>query len=120
MNRMMEALVNRSTLLLIVSIGFITDLTVGCTSPAPLRNDYGRSVEAMKRAQRPDAASAQGIAPMEGLDGRAAQAVIQNYLDTFDKGKTAGQSQALIQPPAGFTEAIGASGLPPGGVATGP
>lgn len=117
---MMEALVNRSTLLLILSIGFITDLTVGCTSPPPPRNDYGHSVAAMKRAQRPDAARAQGIAPMEGLDGRAAQAVIQNYLGTFDKGKPAGQSPALTQPPTGFTEAIGASGVPPGGAATGP
>lgn len=117
---MMEAFVNQSTLLMIVSIGLIADLTVGCASPTPLRNDYGHSIEAMKHAQRPDAARAQGIVPMEGLDGRAAQAVIQNYLDTFGKGKTAGQSQALIQPPAGFTEAIGASGLPPGGVATGP
>ena len=110
----------RTHLVTIVTVAAAVALTVGCTSPAPLRDDYGRSVAAMKRAQRPDAARAQGIAPVEGLDGRAAQAVIQNYLGTFDKGKAAGQSPAPPQPPAGFTESIGASGMPPGGAATGP
>lgn len=111
---------NRKERVTLLAVAAAVALTVGCTSPAPLRDDYGRSVAAMKRAQRPDAARTQGIAPMEGLDGRAAQAVIQNYLATFDKGKASGQSPAPLQPPAGFSEASGASGLPPGGTATGP
>ena len=110
----------RIHLVMIVTVAAAVTLTVGCTSPVPLRDDYGRSVTAMKRAQRPDAARAQGNVPVEGLDGQAAQAVIQTYRGTFDKGKSAGSSSASPQPQAGFSEASGASGLPPGGTATGP
>lgn len=110
----------RIHLVMIVTVAAAVTLTVGCTSPVPLRDDYGRSVTAMKRAQRPDAARAQGNVPVEGLDGQAAQAVIQTYRGTFDKGKSAGSSSASPQLPAGITESIGASGMPPSGAATNP
>ena len=95
-------------------------MTIGCTSPAPLRDDYGRSVTAMKQAQRPDHTRVRGMAPVEGLNGRAAQAVFHQYLGTFDKATEGAPSAAPLQMPSGFNEAVGATGTPPGGNATSP
>ena len=105
---------------LMIIIAIMVVMTIGCTSPAPLRDDYGRSVRAMKQAQRPDSARMRGMAPMEGLDGRAAQAVIQQYLGTFDKANEGAPSAAPLQMPSGINEAVGATGSPPGGNATSP
>lgn len=97
-----------------------TALTGGCSNPTPLREDFGRSVAAMKQAQRSDHASARGAAPLDGLNGQAAQAVIRRYLGSFEKADASAASTAPTQTPPGFTEALGATGMPPSGTTTNP
>lgn len=95
-------------------------LTMSCTSPTPLREDFGRSVAAIRQAQRLDHAIARGATHLDGLNGQAAQAVIRRYLGSFEKTDASAASMTPTQPPPGFTGALGAPGMPSGGTATSP
>lgn len=95
-----------ATMLLWSVIGLLS----GCTSPSPLREDYGESITAIKRAQQAGV-PAHPRPPREGtFDGQAAQLAIQSYLATFDQAKASGGSSLPAQPPMGFNDAIGAMG----------
>jgi hypothetical protein len=81
-------------------------LSIGCASPPPMQEKYGKSLAAMKTAQIETSDSRRS--DLSGLDGRAAQMVIRGYLRTYDRSQ-AGGMDAPPQPPPGMKEAIGAA-----------
>ncbi len=87
----------REILIAAVSVTFL--VTVGCAHYGALEEDYGKSYNMAKNGQILNPGASKNLEPVKGLNGRAAEAVMNKYIDSFSKKgceKSAQQSFAVV------------------------
>jgi hypothetical protein len=68
-----------------ISVGFIVVMLVGCgPSPITLTPKWGESFTMAKQGQILNPEAGENLAPVEGLDGQAAQATVEAYRKSFE------------------------------------
>jgi hypothetical protein len=84
MHKRHERLSVSVVLMLGVNVVLLGVMLAGC-APTRLEMDYGNSYRLATAQQvlRPE--SEQNLAPQEGLDGRAAQLILEHYRKTFEQ-----------------------------------
>jgi hypothetical protein len=70
--------------MLVVSVALLGVMLSGC-APTRLEMDYGNSHRLATAQQILLPESEQNLAPQEGLDGRAAQLILEHYRKTFEQ-----------------------------------
>jgi hypothetical protein len=80
----MEGLMGRRSFFL---IGFtaLFSIVVGCAGPSRLERDFGTSVNLAISNQILNPEAEKNIEPVSGLDGEAAQAILEKYRKDFEK-----------------------------------
>jgi hypothetical protein len=72
--------------LVFACLGIGVIILAGCAvGPTRLEADYGNSVSIAMSSQMLDAAAQQNLAPVHGLDGRAALGALERYQTSFEK-----------------------------------
>jgi hypothetical protein len=67
-------------------LGIMVVMMAGCTlGPSRLEADYGKSVHLATANQILDYAAQQNLAPVYGLNGRAAVGTLERYQTSFEK-----------------------------------
>lgn len=70
----------------LVCLGSVTMLVAGCVfGPTQLERDYGKSYNTAKSNQILHPEAGHNMAPVERLDGQAADAAVKRYRSTFEK-----------------------------------
>ncbi len=64
---------------------FLCVVMIGCTGMTRLERDYGTSHNLAKYNQILNPEAEKNLAPVEGLDGRAAAAAVEKYHKGFEK-----------------------------------
>jgi hypothetical protein len=76
---------NELNRMILVVLGIVIMMVAGCAGPSRLEADYGNSVSLAKSNQTLDPAAQRNLAPVYGLDGRAAMGAIERYETSFEK-----------------------------------
>ena len=82
---------NKDVILGIGAITLFSFLLLGCAGPSRLEMDYGTSFKLQKFNQTLDPGAEKNLALVEGLDGNAASAIVDQYQKGFsaaEKGST--------------------------------
>jgi hypothetical protein len=67
-------------------LGIVVIMLAGCAiGPTRLEADYGRSIDLAMSNQTLDPAAQQNLAPVYGLDGKAAMGTLERYQTSFEK-----------------------------------
>ena len=70
----------------IAGVALLVLLVVGCaTGPTRLESAYGTSYHFARVSQTLSPQAAMNLAPVEGLDGKAAKHLLDRYQTTFEK-----------------------------------
>jgi hypothetical protein len=86
--------------LVFVCLGIVVIMLAGCAvGSSRLEADYGRSVSLARLNQTLDPAAQQNLAPVYGIDGRAALGALERYQTSFEKPP----------PPPSFVISVGQS-----------
>ena len=86
--------------MILACLGIVAIMLAGCAvGPSRLEADYGRSISLAKLNQTLDAAAQQNLAPVYGLDGKAAVGTLERYQTSFEKPP----------PPPAFVISVGQS-----------
>jgi hypothetical protein len=84
MQKRHERLTAGVVLMLVVSVALLGVMLAGC-APTRLEIDYGNSYRLATAQQVLLPESEQNLMPQEGLDGRAAQLILEHYRKTFEQ-----------------------------------
>ena len=71
--------------LFLIGFAALLFIAVGCAAPNRLEKDFGNSVNQAKSNQILNPEAGQNIEPVSGLDGEAAQAILEKYRKDFEK-----------------------------------
>ncbi len=91
----------REILIAAVSVTFL--VTVGCAHYGALEGDYGKSYNMAKYNQILNPGASKNLEPVAGLNGKAAEAAMKKYTDSFSKGCEQPAQQGFTLVPAGNT-----------------
>jgi hypothetical protein len=79
-------------------------VTTGCAHYGALEEDYGKSYRAALDGQTLNPAASKNLEPVTGLNGKAMEAVMNKYIESFSKkGYEQPAQQGFILAPAGTT-----------------
>jgi hypothetical protein len=77
---------NKLACILVAFAGIMAMILTGCTvGPSRLEADYGTSYNLAKSQQLLNPAAEKNLEPAYGFDGRAAEATLERYRETFAK-----------------------------------
>jgi hypothetical protein len=71
--------------MVLVGLGAMFLITIGCAGPSRLEMDYGTSFKLAKFNQVLNPEAEKNLAPVTGLDGGAAKAIMERYRKDFEK-----------------------------------
>lgn len=77
--------------------------TAGCAHYGALEDDFGKSFKTAKYGQILNPGASKNLAPVTGLNGKATEAVMQKYIDSFSRGGEQSAQQSCTQPPVSKT-----------------
>jgi hypothetical protein len=79
----------RKTIAIIVSLSFTAGLLISCAGPTRVEMDYGTSYKLQKFNQTANLEAEKNLAPVEGLDSRAAAGAMEKRHREFEKQEKA-------------------------------
>ena len=77
--------------------------TAGCAHYGALEEDYGKSFNTAKYGQILNPGASKNLEPVTGLNGKATEAVMKKYVDSFSKSGEQSAQQGCPQTPASTT-----------------